>query len=62
MGLNVIRKTGHNVSTELESLMYALIFILTGGILPWRHVAIDNHLLPAIRVGDLAASEFSEKC
>lgn len=41
--------------------MYVLIFILTDGILPWRHVAIDNRHLPSIRFGVMASSEFSEK-
>lgn len=61
MGWNVVCKRGHSVSTELESLMYVLIFILTGGILPWRHVAIDDRLLPSIRFGVMASCEFSEK-
>ena len=34
MGLNVIRKEGHCVSTELETLMNVLMFTLSGDILP----------------------------
>ena len=45
MGLNVICKQGHCVSTELETLMYVLIFTLSGGILPWRQMDIDDHSL-----------------
>ena len=61
MGWNVICKQGHNVSTELESLMYVLIFILTGGILPWRRVAFEDHSMPSIRYGAMASSEFSRR-
>ena len=41
--------------------MYVFIFILTDGILPWRHVAIDDRHLPSIRFGVMASCEFSEK-
>ena len=59
MGLNVIRKQGLCVSTELETLMYVMIFILSGGILPWRHMAPDDHNLTSVRSGVMtSASEF----
>ena len=59
MGLNVIRKQGHCVSTELETLMYVLIFTLSGGILPWRHLDIDDHNLTSVKCGVMtSASEF----
>ena len=45
MALNVERKHGHNVSTELETLMYVLIFIVSGGILPWRNMHADMLVL-----------------
>ena len=52
MGLNVIRKQGHCISTELETLMYVLILTLSGGILPWRHLDIDDHRLTSVKCGD----------
>ncbi|KAL0034529.1 hypothetical protein WJX79_006917 [Trebouxia sp. C0005] len=41
MGWNVIRKKGHLVSTELESLFYVLIFVLAGG---WFCLGVTPHL------------------
>ncbi|KAL3162655.1 hypothetical protein ABBQ38_008700 [Trebouxia sp. C0009 RCD-2024] len=61
MAWNVIRKQGHTVSTELESLMYVLMFILSGGILPWRHVLLQDCNLAAIRYGIMASSEFTKR-
>lgn len=61
MGWDVICQRGHSVSTELESLMYVLIFTLTGGFLPWRHVGLEDCHLPSIRFGAMASSEFSNK-
>ncbi len=62
MGLNVIRKKGHGVSTELETLMYVLIFTLSGGILPWRHMDVDDHNLTSVKYGVMASSdEFSRR-
>lgn len=61
MGWNVIRKRGHLVSTELESLLYVLIFVLTGGILPWRHTPFEDHNLAATVFGIMASDEFSER-
>ena len=61
MGWNVIRQKGHLVSTELESLLYVLIFVLTGGILPWRHIPFEDHNLAAIVFGVMASDEFSER-
>ncbi|KAL3162352.1 hypothetical protein ABBQ32_010035 [Trebouxia sp. C0010 RCD-2024] len=59
MGLNVIRKQGHCVSTELETLMYVLVFTLSGGILPWRHLDIDDYNLSSVKCGVMtSASEF----
>ena len=59
MGSNVIRRQGHCVSTELETLMYVLIFTLSGGILPWRHLDIDDHNLTSVKCGVMtSASEF----
>lgn len=59
MAWNVSRKKGHNVRTELESLMYVLMFVLAGGILPWRHIPLDHHNLAATRFGLMASDEFS---
>ncbi|KAL0019659.1 hypothetical protein WJX77_010649 [Trebouxia sp. C0004] len=56
MGLNVIRKQGHCVSTELETLMYVLIFTLSGGILPWRHLDSDDHNLSSVKCGVMTSS------
>ncbi|KAL3130716.1 hypothetical protein ABBQ38_000065 [Trebouxia sp. C0009 RCD-2024] len=59
MGVNVIRKQGQCVSTELETLMYVLIFTLSGGILPWRHLDIDDHNHSSVKCGVMtSASEF----
>ena len=61
-GLNVICKQGHCVSTELETLMYVLIFTLSGGFLPWRHMDIDNLKLTSVRSGVMtSSSEFSRR-
>ena len=52
VGLNVIRKQGHCVSTELETLM-------VGGILCWRHLDINDYNLGSIRCGVMTStSEF----
>lgn len=60
MGLNVLRKKGHNVSTELESLMYVLLFTLSDGKLPWRHMESDHRCLTSLKYGVMASSdEFS---
>ena len=56
MGLSVIRKQGQCVSTELETLMYVLIFTLSGGILPWRHLDIDDHNLSSVKCGVMTSS------
>ena len=62
MGLNVLRKNGHNVSTELETWLYVLIFTLSGGILPWRHMDSEDRHLTSVRCGIMASSfEFSHK-
>ena len=62
MGLNVLRKKGHNVSTELETLMYVLMFTLSGGKLPWRHIESDHPHLTPVRFGVMASSfEFSHR-
>ena len=47
-----------DVGTELETLLYVLITVLSNGTLPWHHVALKNHNLP-IRYGAIA-SEFSK--
>lgn len=39
--------------------MYGLIFVLTGGILPWRHTPFEDHNLAAIVFGVMASGEFS---
>ena len=60
MVLNVLHKKGHGVNTELETLMYVLIFTFSGGILPWRHMQRDNRNLTAVKCGIMASSvEFS---
>ena len=62
MGLNVIRRQGHCVSTELETLMYVLIFTLSGGVLPWRHLDIDDHNHTSVKCGVMtSAIEFSRR-
>ena len=61
MGWNVTRKKGHLVSTELESLFYVLIFVLAGGILPWRHTPFEDHNLAATVFGIMASDEFSAR-
>ncbi|KAL0033471.1 hypothetical protein WJX77_010859 [Trebouxia sp. C0004] len=61
MGWNVIRNKGHLVSTELESLFYVLIFVLAGGILPWRHTPFEDHNLAATVFGIMASDEFSAR-
>ena len=38
MSIAVLMEMGHSVGTELESLMYVIIFILSGGRLPWAKV------------------------
>ena len=60
MALNILRKKGHGVSTELETLMYVLIFTLSGGFLPWRHMQSDDHNLTSVKCRVMASSvEFS---
>ena len=62
MALNVMRKQGHGVSTELETLMYVLIFTLSGGVLPWRHMLSDDRNLISVKCGVMASSvEFSHR-
>ena len=62
MAVDVLRKKGHDVSTELETLMYVLIFTLSGGILPCHHMQSDNHNLTSVKCGVMACSvEFSLK-
>ena len=58
MGLNVIRKKGHSVSAnyKLETLMYVFdTQILSGGILLWRHMDVDDHNLTAVKYGLMAS-------
>lgn len=62
MGLNVIYGQGHCVSTELETLLYVLIFTLSGGILPWRHRAFDDHDRTSVKSGVMTSNiEFSRR-
>lgn len=62
MGLNVLHKNGHSVSTELETLLYVLIFTLSGGKLPWRHMESDHRNLTPTRYGVMSCPyEFSHK-
>ena len=61
MAWNVIHKQGHTVSTELESLMCVLMFILSGGVLPWRHVLLQDCNLAAIRYGIMTSSAFTKR-
>lgn len=62
MGLNVIYGQGHCVSTELETLLYVSIFTLSGGILPWRHRAFDDHDHTSVKSGVMTSNiEFSRR-
>ncbi|KAL0020854.1 hypothetical protein WJX77_002314 [Trebouxia sp. C0004] len=61
MGWNVIRKKGHLVSTELESLFYVFTFVVASGILPWRHTPFEDHNLAATVFDIMASDEFSAR-
>ena len=52
MGSNVVQKQDHCISTELETLMYVCtrVDIHTGGVLPWRHMGIDDHNLTSLKI------------
>ena len=41
MSIAVMIGMGHSMGTELESLMYVIIFILSGGRLPWAKAHRD---------------------
>ena len=42
--------------------MYVLIFTLSGGILPWRHLPVDDHNQTSVKSGVMASSyEFSHR-
>ena len=42
--------------------MYVLIFTLSGGLLPWRHLDIDDHKLGTVKCGVMTSpSEFSRR-
>lgn len=58
MGLNILRRKVHCVSTDLGTctLMYVLIFILSGGVLPWHHMDLDDHALTSLRYAAMAPS------
>ena len=56
MGLNILRRKVHCVSTDLGTctLMYVLIFILSGGVLPWQHMDLDDLTLTSLRYAAMA--------
>ena len=60
MACNVIKDGKHSVSTELETVLYVVIFILSNSVVSWRHIPADDHLAFATRVGIMTAA-FKDK-
>jgi Fungal protein kinase len=51
LALGVLCKTGHTLATELESLFYILLYLLSGGHLHWQGLDLSHHMVLTARAG-----------
>ncbi|KAK9805547.1 hypothetical protein WJX72_004494 [[Myrmecia] bisecta] len=60
MALDVMKHGKHSIGTELETVLYLIIFILGKGVVTWCHTAADDHLATSIRAGAMTV-DFQDK-
>ena len=50
MACDVMKRGKHSIGTELETVLYVIIFILSNGVVTWRHIDAYDHLACEARV------------
>lgn len=50
-GLEVLRSGQHSVGTELETIFNVMLYVLSEGILSWRHMELQDKNLVSVRFG-----------
>jgi hypothetical protein len=51
MALKVLDEQGHSIATELESLFYIMLFLLSKGHLHWQKLGVDHHMVLTCKAG-----------